>query len=254
VQNEQSYDLVGRKLFVAIPAYDFKVPVKMLGSLIHFDRMCGSHGIGFELGTISGCSVVSRARNLLASDFLASSCDTMLFIDADMTFDPNDILRLLAWSSDSKRNIVGGVGCARKKQATYYSHLDKDEEGNLLMDRMGLVRAKRMGTGFMMIQRQVIETLANAHPEWQYYDASADRTLHSLFDFQSTPEGYIGEDYLFCDRARAHGFEVWIDPTIKLGHMGMHEFEGAFGDDILYPMIDAARKREEEEPLRIAYG
>jgi hypothetical protein len=36
--------------------------------------------------------------------------------------------------------------------------------------------------------------------------------------------------------------------------MGMHEFEGAFGDDILYPMIDAARKREEEEPLRIAYG
>lgn len=254
MQNEQSYDLVGRKLFIAVPAYDFKVPVKMLGSLIQFDRMCREHGIGFELGTISGCSVVSRARNLLANDFLKSECDTMLFIDADMTFNPNDIIRLLAWTSKPDRNIVGGVGCARKKQTTYYSMLDQDEDGNLLMDRMGLVRAKRMGTGFMMIQREVIETLTAAHPEWEYHDASANRDLHSLFDFMSTREGYIGEDYLFCDRARAHGFEVWIDPTIKLGHMGLHEFEGDFGNDILYPMIDAARKREEEEPLRIAYG
>jgi hypothetical protein len=33
------------------------------------------------------------------------------------------------------------------------------------------------------------------------------------------------------------GFEVWIDPTIKLGHMGVHEFEGSFGEEFLYPLI-----------------
>jgi hypothetical protein len=47
---------------------------------------------------------------------------------------------------------------------------------------------------------------------------------------------------LFCDRAREHGFEVWIDPTIKLGHMGVQEFEGNFGADVLYPMIAPEEK------------
>jgi hypothetical protein len=252
MQAQASFDLAGRKLFIAIPAYDFKVSVKMIGALIHFSRQAAEHGIGFEIGTISGCSVVSRARNLLVSDFLASECDTMLFIDADMSFSPDDIFRLLAWSQ--KRNIVGGVGCARKFPATYYSKMDQDEEGNIVMDAMGLVRAKSIGTGFMMIQRQVVEELVRSHPEWEYYDATADRKLYSLFDFKSTPEGYIGEDYLFCERARAHGFEVWIDPTVKLGHFGIHEFHGDFGNDILYPMIKAAQIKEGDEPLRIAYG
>jgi hypothetical protein len=42
---------------------------------------------------------------------------------------------------------------------------------------------------------------------------------------------------LFCDRAREIGHEVWIDPTISLGHMGVQEYEGNFGEDILYPML-----------------
>ena len=48
----------------------------------------------------------------------------------------------------------------------------------------------------------------------------------------------MGEDFLFCDRARELGYEVWIDPTIKLGHMGIHEYEGDFGNDVLYPMVN----------------
>jgi GT2 family glycosyltransferase len=47
----------------------------------------------------------------------------------------------------------------------------------------------------------------------------------------------MGEDYLFCDRARELGFEVWVDPSIELGHMGVQEYKGNFGRDVLYPMI-----------------
>jgi hypothetical protein len=252
MKSQQQFDLAGKKLFIAIPAYDFKVSIKMLGSLIQFSQQVSQHGIGFELGTISGCSVVSRARNLLVSDFLASPCDSLLFIDSDMSVNPDDILRLFALNQ--MRDIVGGVGCARKFPATYYSKMDKDADGNVVMDAMGLVRAESLGTGFMCIRRNVIEALVAAHPEWEYYDASADRKLHSVFDFKSTPAGYIGEDYLFCERAREIGFTVWIDPTIKLGHFGIHEYDGDFGNDILYPMIQAAQIAGEEEPLRVAYG
>jgi hypothetical protein len=243
VQNQQSYDLSGRKLFIAIPSYDFKVSVKLAGALIKFGRMADQHGIEMTLETICGCSVVSRARNLLVGNFLETNCTDMLFIDSDMSINPDDITRLLAWSST--KNIVAGIACARKKQATYYSNLDQDENGCIAMDKMGLVRAKRVGTGFMMIQRQVLETLRDKHPEWRYYDASADKHLYSLFDFKSTPEGYIGEDYLLCDRAREEGFEVWIDPTIKIGHLGATEYEGNYGEDILYPMLKPLEENKE---------
>jgi hypothetical protein len=63
-----------------------------------------------------------------------------------------------------------------------------------------------------------------------------------MFDFQLAEEGYIGEDYLFCDRAREHGFEVWIDPSITLGHMGVQEYVGNYGRDVLYPMVVPMQK------------
>lgn len=254
MQNQKQFDVSGRKLFFAIPAYDFKVNVKLMGSMIEFARLAPQYGIQYALGTINGCSVVSRARNFMVDDFLRSECDTLLFIDADMTFDPNDVIRLLAFSSQPDKNIVGGTGVARKKEKTFHLTMDYDEVGNLIMDSMGLVRSKQMGTGFMMVQRQVFEALIDRHPEWRFYDASSGRTIYSLFDFKSTPEGYIGEDYNFCDRARAEGFQVWVDPTIKLGHMGVIEYEGAFGEDYLYPMIRAAQEADKETELRVAYG
>ena len=110
------------------------------------------------------------------------------------------------------------------------------------MNGMGLVRAERVATAFMLVRREVFETLDAAHPEWRYFDARSERTVPCLFDFQLTEEGYIGEDFLFCDRARELGFEVWIDPTIKLGHMGVQEYEGEFGKDVLYPMIVPSQK------------
>jgi hypothetical protein len=102
---------------------------------------------------------------------------------------------------------------------------------------MGLVRAERVATAFMLVRREVFEQMVAAHPEWKYYDKKTDRMIPCLFDFQLTEEGYIGEDYLFCDRAREIGFEVWIDPSISLGHMGVQEYMGDYGRDVLYPMI-----------------
>jgi hypothetical protein len=66
--------------------------------------------------------------------------------------------------------------------------------------------------------------------------------LTAMFDFEVTEEGYMGEDFLFCDRARELGFDVWIDPSISLGHMGVQEYTGNYGQDILYPMVVPAQK------------
>jgi hypothetical protein len=163
-----------------------------------------------------------------------------MFIDSDMTFDADSVIRLMAWNQ--KRAIVGGAYQARKAGKVYILSLDGGEgvngtEGTVSMDGFGLVKAHRIATGFMMIQRQVFEKLRANHPEWRHKDTNSNKKLHAYFDFMTTPEGYIGEDFLFCDRARAEGFDIWIDPTIKLGHMGVHEYESDFGNEILYPML-----------------
>ena len=242
MQNEKGYDLAGRSVFIALPSYDFKVSLKLAISLARFAQQAQQHGIDIQIGSICGCSVVSRARNLLAQDMLDSDCTDLMFIDSDINFEAADVFRLLAWTSDPEKGIVAGVPRTRSTTKTYIATLDQDDNGELTMNSMGLVRAKRVATAFMMVRRDVFETLDAAHPEWRYYDERTERSVPCMFDFMKTDEGYIGEDYLFCDRAREVGFEVWVDPTIKLGHMGVQEYEGEFGTDVLYPMIVPPKK------------
>jgi hypothetical protein len=239
---EASFSLVGRKIMIGLPAYDFKVSVKLAISLAQFCVEAPKHGVEIQICNISGCSVVSRVRNLIVKDFLASDCTDLMFIDSDINFNYADIFRLMAWNTDPKKGIVGGVPVARKKGSIYISTLDQDEDGGIYMNAYGLVKAKRLATAFMLIRRDVFETLRDNHPEWRYHDdrvenGHEDKICYSFFDFQSKPDGYVGEDYTFCDRASEHGYEVWIDPTIKLGHMGITEFEGSFGEEYLYPLI-----------------
>lgn len=236
-QNEKGFDLAGRSIFIALPAYDFKVSLKLAVSLARFAQAAPGHGIDVQIGSICGCSVVSRARNLLVKDLLESNCTELLFIDSDINFEPEAIFRLMAWGSDEKKGIVAAVPRVRDINKTYIADLDKDEGGQLTMNGMGLVRAERVATAFMWVNRKVFEDLVEQNADWTYYDKRADKNLSAVFDFKVTPEGYIGEDFLFCDRAREAGYEVWIDPTITLGHMGVQEYEGNFGHDVLYPMV-----------------
>jgi hypothetical protein len=247
---EASFSLAGRKIMIGLPAYDFKVSVKLAISLASFCVEAPKHGVEIQICNISGCSVVSRVRNLIAKDFLASDCTDLMFIDSDINFNHEDIFRLMAWNTDPKKGIVGGVPVARKKGSIYISTLDQDADGGIYMNAYGLVKAKRIATAFMLIRREVFETLRDNHPEWQYHDDRVengypDKICYSFFDFKSEPTGYVGEDYTFCDRASAHGYEVWIDPTIKLGHMGITEFEGSFGEEFLYPLIRSVDSKKD---------
>jgi hypothetical protein len=241
MQASKGFNMAGKGIFIGLPAYDFKVSLKLAVSLARFAQAAPKHGIDINIGSICGCSVVSRARNLLVQDFIESDADYLMFIDSDINFEPDDILRLMAWAQDTKKGIVAGVPRVRDVNKTYIADLDHDENGDLTMNGMGLVRATRVATAFMLIRRDVVTSMIAAHPEWKYFDKRCDKTVPALFDFKLTEEGYMGEDFLFCDRARELGFEVWVDPTIALGHMGVQEYTGRFGEDVLYPMIDPKR-------------
>ena len=186
-------------------------------------------GIPSWMQQIVGNSNVPRARNELAAGFLASEYDTLLFIDDDMGFAREDVLRLLA----SEHDVIGGVGVKKSIRP------DTDPErwcmrrlnGELHQDEMGAIEVEAVGTGFLKITREPFERMRAEHPEWKRrgwpnMPAEVRACYYEFFRFGNEGEDEIGEDVGFCREWRRLGGSVWIDPTIKLDHVGEYVYNG----------------------------
>jgi hypothetical protein len=232
---EKSINLAGRKLMIAIPAYDNKLNIDSAFALSNLAVQVQSLGVKLYLTHLSGCSLITKARNCLVADFLKSDADTLLFVDADVVVTADAVLRLLALSLD--KDITAGIYPRRGMDRKFFLDYYLDENGGLEFDKNGLMRVKRIGTGFMMIQRHVIETMIAKHPEWAYNNNVDNRTDHAIFDLKIVDGEYYGEDYLFCDRAAEDGFTVFLDPSISLPHVGQEKFTRDFNEDVLQPLL-----------------
>jgi hypothetical protein len=177
---------------------------------------------------VIGSSNLPRARNELVAAFMASDYDRMLFIDDDMGWNPNDVVRLLA----SDKDLIGGVGCKKVMRP------DTDPgkwclrmlSGAIRQDDMGAIEVEAFGTGFMMISRAVFARMAMVHPEWKRKGwpslPEPARAWYYRFFFFPDDEDESGEDIEFCREWRRLGGSVWIDPTIRLKHVGEYEYTG----------------------------
>ncbi len=233
---EKSINLAGRRLMVCVPAYDSKLNIDSAFALANLAVKAGNLGVKLYLTHISGCSLITKARNGLVADFLESDADSMLFIDADVVVNADAILRLFALSLD--KDITAGIYPRRGSDRKFFLDYHLDDKGALEFDANGLLRISRIGTGFMMIQRHVLETMIAKHPEWAYDNNVTNRTEHAIFDLAIVNGEYYGEDYLFCDRAAADGFTVFLDPSISLPHVGSEKFTRDFEADVLKPLLE----------------
>lgn len=238
--------LAGRKLFIGIPAYDGKLNIKTAYGLAQLMPEAMRLGVAVTLSDISNCSLITLARNALVHEFLKTDCTELLFIDADVIVTPDDIFRLMA--QGGTQDISAGAYPRRAKDKKFFTDLYWDENENL--EFIGsLMRVKRVGTGFMLIQRHVIEKMVAAHPEWEYKNADG-ATMHALFDFDIVGGQYVGEDYLFCDRATQLGFKVYIDVDISLPHVGTEAFTNNFREEVVIPILENIRASR----LKVANG
>jgi hypothetical protein len=234
--NEKSINLAGRKLMIAIPAYDNKLNIDSAFALANLAVQVQPLGVKLYLTHLSGCSLITKARNSLVADFLKSDADTLLFVDADVVINADAVLRLMALSLG--KDITAGIYPRRGMDRKFFLDYYLDENNAMEFDANGLLRVKRIGTGFMMIQRHVIEEMIAAHPEWAYDNNVDNRTDHAIFDLKIVDGQYYGEDYLFCDRATEMGFTVFLDPSISLPHVGQEKFTRDFEEDVLKPLME----------------
>ena len=214
-------------------------------SLLHTSAALNHHGIRHSCEFIVGSSNLPRSRNGLVARFLASDFTDLFMIDDDMGWDAGSVIRMLA----SEKPFLAAVG--RKRSGVPNSDPNvwccqflRDRPA-MRLDEMGNIEVGRVGAAFVKIERSVFERLIAAHPEWKregHEDMSLDvrACYHQFFRFDTELDHEeIGEDYLFCDRYREVGGEVWVDPSITLKHCGSHEFTGRLLE-ILQPRPMAA--------------
>jgi hypothetical protein len=243
--DEKRVSLEGRKLFIGIPTYDGKLSIKLAYTIAQLMPKALSMGISVQLAHVSGCSIITMARNMLVDQFLKSDCTELLFIDSDVIATADDILRLMAQSGD--KDVTAGSYPRRAKDKKFFMDLYFDENNELVFDG-AMMQIQRVGTGFMLIRRHVIETIAEKSQKYLGQDGIGQ--VANVFEFTMLDGKFVGEDYSFCDKARAEGFKVWLDVEISLPHVGQEEFTNDFYQEVLTPLLEEQRRNK----LKVANG
>jgi predicted O-methyltransferase YrrM len=214
--------------FIATPTYSGKVDNSYLYSLLYSIERMQKAGIGFDHYLLSYNCHVDDARNGVLRDFMQTDCDQLIFIDADVAWEPEALIKLI----QHDRDIVAGVYPKR-------TNLDQDfpvrvDPGvTLQADEQGLVEVAGAPTGFMKIKRHVIEKMieANKHRQFTGVGAAPDSPPYTIVFERTYVDGHRWSgDYNFCRQWRAMGGKIFVDPEMYLTHTGEVEFSGTLGD------------------------
>jgi hypothetical protein len=186
-------------------------------------------------------SLITRVRNKVVSAFLSSSASHLIFIDGDISFRGSDVLSLL------RRDLPLVSGIYPKKQIDWNlvreaAQQEKPDLENFttrfVFNTVGgdssldvdseLVEVRHTGTGFMCIHRSVFEKLESHVPEYKTSTLPEDnKPLVKEFFTTSIVGGcLLSEDYYFCELYRRLGGQVFVDTTVKLGHLGNYLYQG----------------------------
>lgn len=229
-------------LFVATPCYGGLVNEKYTQSLIQLVYKSMQHGMQMGYFTRSNESLITRARNDLTFTFLQSPATHLMFIDADINFDPDDIFKMISYNKDIITGAYPTKTINWEKMANSKNITAKDLKSNSVRYASGIKNSNKTedglleiidgATGFMLIKREVIEKMIKNYPETKYmpevYDDPSQKGLpkYALFDTMIDEGRYLSEDYTFCRRWQKMGGKIYVDPSIVLDHVGTYTFKG----------------------------
>jgi hypothetical protein len=218
-------------IFFATPCYGGQITDQYFLSVFRLTQELIKYNINFRITTLRNESLVPRARNILTAMFLeAKECTHMMFIDADIEFDPEAVIRMLAMDKE----LITGAYPKKTLPVDYAINLKfADQEKQQVKVDMGAVEVLDASTGFWLMKREVVDKMVESYPELHYLnDSSIDpkfnQYCYSFFDTIHDPDDnrYLSEDYTFCRRWQKIGGQIWLDPNTKLNHVGSYTFEG----------------------------
>lgn len=201
-------------LLICTPAYGGLVTAPHFKSCLELRQTLLQAGVAHDWNIGWNESLIQRARNSMAARFLQTEFQKLIFIDADIEFQAEDVARL--WNLDA--DVCAGVYCMKRKDAPPSAWRD-----GKLIDLKNCpsepFEVDYAGTGFFVVDRCVLLKMRAAWPEREH-DEGCGKSF-AWFHPRLHPAGwYMSEDYAFCYDWRSLGGKIIVDPAIKLGHWG----------------------------------
>ena len=236
-------------IFLATPCYGGMCTGFFTQSLITTAKVLTENNIDLSVSFLFNESLIQRGRNLLAHQFMQNEAAThLMFIDADIKFNPADIVHMLRADKD----IICGI--YPKKEINWYAvekavkegvPVDqlKNKTGSMVVNLVGYegevtvpagepIEIWNGGTGFMLIKKEVMMQLKEVLPSYvndvRVLSGEVTDRITEYFACAIEPgiERLLSEDYYFCWKAREHGIKIHAAPWVHLGHFGSYLFEG----------------------------
>lgn len=192
-------ELRQRRLFVAAPMYGGQCAGMFARSIADLSALCTHYGIQVRFYFLFNESLITRARNYCADEFLRSGDTHMMFIDSDIGFNANDVIALMALQGDdSPYDVLAGpypkkcISWEKIKTAVDKGFADENPgqlekyvgdyvfnpaNGTNSIPLNEPVEVLEAGTGFMMIRRATLEKFQETYPQ-QLYKPDHIRTEH----------------------------------------------------------------------------
>ena len=218
------YDFSKVHLHIGIPCYGGMMSEPTVTSLLRFILLAQQAGLNWSLDTMVNESLITRGRNNLMAKMMTNKVAThFMFIDADIRFEPDAMLKMLACDKE----VIAGLYPKKALPVNYVINLKPETkiQGDIFT-------VDTAGTGFLLFRREVYEKLIAAHPDTKYVDdvglgKQYEPMMYSIFDCEIDHRGhYLSEDWLFCRRWQALGGEIWAHSKVLLNHIGHYEFQG----------------------------
>lgn len=194
-------DIASKKVMIAVPAMD-SVPTHFAVSLYNLRKPCLT-----RLEVVSN-SLVYDARNLLAAKAIDDNCDYVLWLDSDMVFNA-DLLENLLNKIEGK-DFISALAFTRHLPVspTVYT-TDKEYEALRYKPKNNypknqLFKVEATGFGVVLTSTKIL------------------KAVFDKYERPFNPDMGLGEDLIFCHRARQLGFDLWCDSSIKVGHVGRY--------------------------------
>ena len=191
------------KILIAIPCMD-QVPAPFAQSLAMIQKTEDNVACAFQMG-----SLIYTSRNNLALQAMKTEFDYMLWLDSDMVFQQDLLIRMKQTMDEKGLDFLTGLYFRRVPPFTpvLFDQLDIAEDGSCTWTDFkdvpeGLFKIGGCGFGCVLIKTDVL------------FDVQAK--FGELFN----PIANMGEDLSFCWRARQCGYDVWCDPSLVCGHVG----------------------------------
>lgn len=234
-------------LIVGTPMYGGMCCSEYVQSIIGLQDAMHQHGHKVTFIFLGNESLIQRARNTIVWHFLRTDASHLLFMDADQKFVPNDIAKMLK----QDKGIIGGpvpmkgINWESVRNAAMMNQLNLSVssgifninklEGHEMVQADEPFQVKHIGTGFMLIRRDVFEDM-KSHVDYYINGGStipSNEKVYNFFQVGVRDGDLLSEDFFFCSKYRELGGTVWAAPWCEVGHFGSYCFNGQYskGED-----------------------